>query len=158
GGELTYWRQGRSLPYGQGVSYWALAEMVKAQAAILETDSDDEVEAKLTHTVERLLDEDVEWVLSHLRPLVGQASDGASGSREEAFTAWRRLRISRRAAPARPRLRGHPMGRRRPARLHRTSRGLGARRADADCLHGAARVTRAPAGVGRRQAERCNRC
>src|SRR5205814_145386 len=30
GGELTYWRQGRSLPYGQGVSYWALAEMVKA--------------------------------------------------------------------------------------------------------------------------------
>src|SRR3982074_1841846 len=28
GGQLTYWRQGRSLPYGQGVSYWALAEMV----------------------------------------------------------------------------------------------------------------------------------
>src|SRR5205807_529202 len=26
GGVLTYWRQGRSLPYGEGVSYWALAE------------------------------------------------------------------------------------------------------------------------------------
>jgi hypothetical protein len=91
GGELTYWRQGRSLPYGQGVSYWALAEMVKAQAAILETDSDDEVEAKLARTVELLIDEDAEWVLSHLRPLVGQASDGASGSQEEAFTAWRRF-------------------------------------------------------------------
>src|SRR5262249_42624208 len=35
GGELTFWRQGRSLPYGEGVSYWALAEMVKAQAGIL---------------------------------------------------------------------------------------------------------------------------
>src|SRR6266480_7350949 len=70
-GELTYWRQGRCLPYGQGVSYWALAEMVKAQAAILETDSDDEVEAKLTRTVEQLIDDDTEWVLSHLRPLVG---------------------------------------------------------------------------------------
>ena len=46
-GRLTYWRQGRSLPYGEGVSYWALAEMVKAQAGILETDPDDEVEAKL---------------------------------------------------------------------------------------------------------------
>jgi class 3 adenylate cyclase len=91
GEELTYWRQGRCLPYGQGVSYWALAEMVKAQAAILETDSDDEVEAKLTRTVEQLIDDDAEWVLSHLRPLVGQASDGASGSQEEAFTAWRRF-------------------------------------------------------------------
>src|SRR6476620_3327797 len=90
-GQLTYWRQGRCPPYGHGVSYWALAEMVKAQAAILETDGDDEVEAKLTRTVAQLIDDDAEWVLSHLRPLVGQASDGASGSQEEAFTAWRRF-------------------------------------------------------------------
>jgi class 3 adenylate cyclase/tetratricopeptide (TPR) repeat protein len=90
GGELTYWRQGRSLPYGAGVSYWALAEMVKAQAGILETDGDDEVEAKLRTTVEQLLDEDVEWVLSHLRPLAGQTGDSA-GSQEEAFAAWRQF-------------------------------------------------------------------
>src|SRR5205085_5419649 len=49
-----------------------------------------EVEAKLTRTVEELLDEDTDWVLSHLRPLVGQASDAAS-SQEEAFAAWRRF-------------------------------------------------------------------
>src|SRR5262249_8471894 len=67
GGELTFWRQGRSLPYGEGVSYWALAEMVKAQAGILETDADDEVGAKLRTAVEQLLEEDVEWVVSHLR-------------------------------------------------------------------------------------------
>jgi len=30
--DLIYWRQGRSLSYGEGASYWALAEMVKAQA------------------------------------------------------------------------------------------------------------------------------
>ena len=90
GGELTYWRQGRSLPYGEGVSYWALGEMVKAQAGILETDSDDEVAAKLARAVEQLVDEDAEWVLSHLRPLVGQAGD-AAGSQEEAFAAWRRF-------------------------------------------------------------------
>jgi class 3 adenylate cyclase/tetratricopeptide (TPR) repeat protein len=89
-GELTYWRQGRSLPYGEGVSYWALAEMVKAQAGILETDRDDEVAAKLGRTVEQLLDEDAEWVLSHLLPLVGQ-TDEAAGSQEEAFAAWRRF-------------------------------------------------------------------
>ncbi|HEY5659569.1 MAG TPA: AAA family ATPase [Gaiellaceae bacterium] len=89
GGVLTYWRQGRSLPYGEAVSYWALAEMVKAQAGILETDSDEEAEGKLARAVEQLIEEDAEWVLSHLRPLVGQGS--AAGSQEEAFTAWRRF-------------------------------------------------------------------
>jgi class 3 adenylate cyclase/tetratricopeptide (TPR) repeat protein len=90
GGQLTYWRQGRSLPYGQGVSYWALAEMVKAQAGILETDSDEESGGKLQRMVEQLLDEDREWVLSHLSPLVGQAS-ATPGSRQEAFAAWGRV-------------------------------------------------------------------
>jgi class 3 adenylate cyclase len=89
GGVLTYWRQGRSLPYGAGVSYWALAEMVKAQAGILETDSDDEVEAKLAGAVERLVEEDTEWVLAQLRPLVGQGD--ARGTQEESFAAWRRF-------------------------------------------------------------------
>jgi len=90
GGELTYWRQGRSLPYGEGVSYWALGEMVKAQAGILETDSDDEVASKLARAVEQLVDEDADWVLTHLRPLVGQAGE-ATGTQDEAFAAWRRF-------------------------------------------------------------------
>jgi class 3 adenylate cyclase len=91
--QLIYWRQGRSLPYGEGVSYWALAEMVKAQAGILETDDAAEAEAKLSRTLEDLIDEDVDWVLNHLRPLIGQAStsDLASDRREEAFAAWRRF-------------------------------------------------------------------
>ena len=37
GVENVYWRQGRSLPYGDGVTFWALGEMVKSQAGILET-------------------------------------------------------------------------------------------------------------------------
>ena len=37
--ELITWRQGRSLPYGDGVSFWALGEIVKAQAGILESDA-----------------------------------------------------------------------------------------------------------------------
>jgi class 3 adenylate cyclase len=90
---LVYWRQGRSLPYGEGVSYWALAEMVKAQAGILETDDASEAEAKLSRTLEDLIDEDVDWVRNHLRPLIGQVwtSDLANDPREEAFAAWRRF-------------------------------------------------------------------
>ncbi len=71
-GVLTYFRQGRSLPYGEGVSYWALAEMVKAHAGILETDSAGEADGKLSRTLDGLIREDVEWVRSHLRPLVGR--------------------------------------------------------------------------------------
>jgi class 3 adenylate cyclase/tetratricopeptide (TPR) repeat protein len=89
GGALTLWRQGRSLPYGTGVSYWALAEMVKAQAGILETDSEDEVEAKLAGAVDRLVEEDADWVVAQLRPLVGQGD--AAGTQEESFAAWRRF-------------------------------------------------------------------
>ena len=36
---LVTWRRGRCLPYGDGVTYWALGEMVKAQAGVLETDA-----------------------------------------------------------------------------------------------------------------------
>ena len=39
--ELITWRQGRSLAYGEGVAFWALGEMVKAQAGVLESDTAD---------------------------------------------------------------------------------------------------------------------
>jgi class 3 adenylate cyclase/tetratricopeptide (TPR) repeat protein len=88
---LVYWRQGRSLPYGEGVSYWALAEMVKAQAGILETDSAEDAKAKLTRALAGLIEEDTGWVRSHLLTLVGQGTELAVGSRDEAFAAWRRF-------------------------------------------------------------------
>src|SRR6266542_1216826 len=53
--ELITWRRGRSLPYGEGVTFWALAEIVKAEAGILESDSASEVEKKLHRTVAELL-------------------------------------------------------------------------------------------------------
>ncbi len=50
--ELVWWRQGRALPYGEGVSFWALAEIVKAQAGIHENDSEEEARAKLRASVD----------------------------------------------------------------------------------------------------------
>ena len=90
--QLIFWRQGRSLPYGEGVSFWALAEMVKAQAGILETDDVEEADAKLARAVDSLVQQDAEWMKTHLRPLIGQAStELPGGSRDEAFAAWRRF-------------------------------------------------------------------
>src|SRR5205085_11720912 len=54
--DLVWWRQGRALPYGEGVSFWALTEMVKAQAGIQENDSGDEAAAKLRDSVDALVD------------------------------------------------------------------------------------------------------
>jgi class 3 adenylate cyclase/tetratricopeptide (TPR) repeat protein len=89
------WRQGRSLPYGEGVSFWALGEMVKAQAGILESDSSDEAAAKLRTAVTTVVHDEVEaqWVDEHLGPLVGLEGPEAAGGdlRREAFAAWRRF-------------------------------------------------------------------
>jgi class 3 adenylate cyclase len=93
--ELIYWRQGRCLPYGEGVTYWALTEMVKAHAGILETDSTEQVQQKLADVVAEALEgaSDREWVEAHLRPLVGLADGEHTGSdrQVEAFAAWRRF-------------------------------------------------------------------
>ncbi|MDX6516511.1 MAG: hypothetical protein QOH73_2177, partial [Gaiellaceae bacterium] len=89
--DIITWRQGRCLPYGEGLSFWALAEMVKAQAGVLETDTADQAEDKLRAAVEALVADagEAEWVLGHLRPLLGLP--GAAGDQGERFAAWRRF-------------------------------------------------------------------
>jgi class 3 adenylate cyclase/tetratricopeptide (TPR) repeat protein len=90
---LVYWRHGRSLPYGDGVTFWALGEMIKAQAGILESDTHEQSEAKLRAAVERFVDDaaDAVWMERRLRPLAGLDADDATGDhRDEAFAAWRR--------------------------------------------------------------------
>ena len=93
--ELIAWRQGRSLPYGEGVTFWSLGEMAKAQAGILESDSAEVATQKLEHAVHAVIDDESEseWVLRQLRPLVGLAAgdDLAGDRRSEAFAAWRRF-------------------------------------------------------------------
>ena len=91
--ELVYWRQGRSLPYGDGVTFGALAGMVKAHAGVLETDAAADAEQKLARAVSHVIDDDsqAEWVTAHLRPLLGLggATELSSDRRSEAFAAWR---------------------------------------------------------------------
>jgi class 3 adenylate cyclase/tetratricopeptide (TPR) repeat protein len=92
--EIIFWRQGRSLPYGEGVSYWALAEIVKAHAGILESDAAPDAEAKLRQAVATVVDDvELAWVEANLRPLIGLGDELELGGdrRAEAFAAWRRL-------------------------------------------------------------------
>jgi class 3 adenylate cyclase/tetratricopeptide (TPR) repeat protein len=93
--ELIFWRQGRSLPYGDGVTFWALSEIVKAQAGILETDSAEVTREKLHHAVEDAVGDPGEaaWIEGHLSPLVGLEDEAQirDDRGAEAFGAWRRF-------------------------------------------------------------------
>ncbi|HZD02005.1 MAG TPA: BTAD domain-containing putative transcriptional regulator [Actinomycetes bacterium] len=95
--DLIAWRQGRSPPYGEGITFWALGEIVKAEAGILESDSADRVDRKLAHAASYALagiPDASAWVTAQLRLLVGGSDERAqprAGRQEEAFAAWRRF-------------------------------------------------------------------
>jgi class 3 adenylate cyclase/tetratricopeptide (TPR) repeat protein len=90
---LIRWRQGRCLPYGDGVGFWAFGEIVKAQAGILDSDGPDEADAKLATALEAVVPDpaDRDWIRSRLGPLVGVGDGSSDAPREELFTAWRRF-------------------------------------------------------------------
>jgi class 3 adenylate cyclase/tetratricopeptide (TPR) repeat protein len=86
--EIVRWRQGRCLPYGEGITFWALGEIVKAEAGILESDPPDVAVAKLDAVVPE--GPDREWLRQRLLPLLGLEAS-STADREELFTAWRRF-------------------------------------------------------------------
>jgi class 3 adenylate cyclase/tetratricopeptide (TPR) repeat protein len=90
---LVTWRRGRCLPYGEGVTYWALGEMVKAQAEVLLSDDAKTTHEKLGRAVRDLVADPAEadWVEGHLRPLLSLEGAAPAARRDEAFAAWRRL-------------------------------------------------------------------
>ena len=93
------WRQGRALPYGDGPTFGALAEVVKAEAGILESDGAELAGERLAAAAAAVADPvTAAWVAGHLRRLVGVGAErpGAAGpttaaDREEEFAAWRRF-------------------------------------------------------------------
>ena len=83
--ELVTWRQGRCLPYGDGITFWALGEIVKAHAGILETDAPDVALARLEAVLPDT--DDRGWLKQRLLPLLGiEASSRADQG--ELFAAW----------------------------------------------------------------------
>ncbi len=84
----TTWRHGRCLPYGDGISFWALGEIVKAETGILESDSSEAAAIKLDAAIAST-EPNREWLKARLRPLVGLET--APSDQEESFTAWRQF-------------------------------------------------------------------
>jgi class 3 adenylate cyclase len=85
--EFVVWRQGRCVPYGEGVTFWPLSELLKEHAGVLDSDDVATVEAKLEAVVPEV--EDRAWLRRRLRPLLGL--DASPAGRDENFAAWARF-------------------------------------------------------------------
>jgi class 3 adenylate cyclase/tetratricopeptide (TPR) repeat protein len=84
------WHRGRCLAYGDGVAYWALAEMVRMRALIAEEDAPEEALGKLGTMLEERVEDASEraWLEPRLAHLLGLA-EHAGGDRQDLFSAWR---------------------------------------------------------------------
>ena len=88
--QTIYWHRGRCLAYGEGVTYWALADMVRWRCGIAEDDEAEEGLRKLQAALqEHLLDpEERHFVEPRLAQLLA-LGEGASHERQDLFAAWR---------------------------------------------------------------------
>ncbi len=86
----VWWHRGRCLSYGDGVAYWALAEMVRMRARIAEDDPPEEALAKLHATIEEHVPDadEREWVEPRLQHVLG-LTDRVAPDREDLHSAWR---------------------------------------------------------------------
>jgi len=92
--EQVWWHRGRCLSYGDGVAFWALAEIIRQRLSIAEEDSAEAAAAKLAAGLDRFVSDPGEQAYVGLRlgRLLGVAfarDNGGSLAREELFAGWR---------------------------------------------------------------------
>ena len=84
--------RGRCLPYGEGITFWPLAEAAKAHAGILDTDPADVALSKLRTAIESVVPEDqAERVLEAAAWTIGLSLPGVSGVGTDPHEVARRL-------------------------------------------------------------------
>ena len=88
--ESIYWHRGRCLSYGEGVTYWALADMVRMRCRIAEEEEPSSARSKLRATLEeQILDADERSFLEpRLAHLLGLGEHQAR-DQQDLFAAWR---------------------------------------------------------------------
>jgi class 3 adenylate cyclase/tetratricopeptide (TPR) repeat protein len=96
----VYWHQGRSPAYGEGVTFFALSEMVRMRAGIAEGEDEHSARQKLGACVGELVADEAErrWIEPRLAYLLA-LGEAPSGDHQELMSAWRTFfeRIAERA-------------------------------------------------------------
>jgi class 3 adenylate cyclase/tetratricopeptide (TPR) repeat protein len=88
--DVVWWHRGRCLAYGEGVAFWALAEMVRMRARIAEEDPPEVGHEKLRAVLSEHVTEPEErqWIEPRVAHLLG-LGERPGMEREELFSAWR---------------------------------------------------------------------
>ena len=86
--DTVWFHVGRSPAYGDGISFWALGEMVRRRAGLLETDDEATTRSKVAATLAQHVPDPEErrWIEPALLALLGFESGAGS---EQFFAAWR---------------------------------------------------------------------
>ncbi|HEV2006336.1 MAG TPA: adenylate/guanylate cyclase domain-containing protein, partial [Candidatus Limnocylindrales bacterium] len=88
--ETIYWHRGRSPAYGEGITFWALGEMVRRRAGLAETDDEATTRERIRSIVAEFVpaEDDRRWVEPALLTLLG-LEPAPAGGRDVLFAAWR---------------------------------------------------------------------
>ncbi len=88
--EAIYWHRGRSPSYGEGITFWALGEMVRRRVGLGETDDEAATRERIRATVAEHVpaEDDRRWVEPALLTLLG-LEPAPAGGRDVLFAAWR---------------------------------------------------------------------
>ncbi len=86
--ETIFWHDGRSPSYGEGITFWALGEMVRGRAGLVESDDEATTRRKIAETVAANIPDETErrWVEPALLALLGH---GSAMGPDQLFGAWR---------------------------------------------------------------------
>ncbi|MGH2661955.1 MAG: adenylate/guanylate cyclase domain-containing protein [Actinomycetota bacterium] len=122
----VWWHRGRCLAYGEGVAYWALADMVRGRG-IVEGEGPATTLPKVRAMVEQYIvdPEERKWVggaPADSSPWPGRAE--RTGQVRPVLGVAAVLRAPGRSGPRGPGVRGPPVGRQRARRLHRVPVGV----------------------------------
>jgi class 3 adenylate cyclase/tetratricopeptide (TPR) repeat protein len=88
--ETIYWHRGRSPAYGEGITFWALGEMVRRRAGLAETDDEATTRERIRAVAAEFVpaEDDRRWVEPALLTLLG-LEPAPAGGRDVLFAAWR---------------------------------------------------------------------
>ena len=88
--EQVWWHRGRAPSYGEGVTFWALGEMIRRRAGLAEGDDEETTRAAIASMVATHVPEEADraWIEPRLLTLLG-IGDPVTGGHEELFAAWR---------------------------------------------------------------------
>jgi len=88
--ENVLWHRGRAPSYGEGITFWALGEMIRRRAGLAEGDDADTTRAAIAAMVNQYVPDAAEraWIAPRLEALLG-VGEPVTGGHEELFAAWR---------------------------------------------------------------------